>query len=171
MKRTTLLVGIVAFTVYATLAGLSYFYSNNIAGQVCAIIKIFFLFLILKEIVLEKNSFYRAMLMVSISVFLIGLLFKVQHWPMAAEMITVSLFSICIFVIPFYLKRKENPMPRISKTVFVISFLVSILFKLLHFPFSTHISLINEVIFLGGIVAFILSPPGTDGQKESGLLK
>lgn len=90
-----------------------------------------------KRIFLYVSGFFAGML------FIMGSLFKVQHWPGAGLMLSLSYFSGIIFFIPalFYslFRDKER---RIKRPVYILAMtgvtlhLLGLLFKIQHWPYA-----------------------------------
>lgn len=79
-------------------------------------------------------------------VFLLGNLWKIQHWPGAGLLLTLGLFSLAVFVIPMFATMKIQDTRRkglkvnnflyITGLVGGIAFLLGSLFKIQHWPAS-----------------------------------
>ncbi len=90
-----------------------------------------------KRIFLYVSGFFAGML------FILGSLFKVQHWPGAGLMLSLSYFSGIIFFIPalfFSLFRDKER--RIKRPVYILAMtgvtlhLLGLLFRIQHWPYA-----------------------------------
>ncbi|MBL7110791.1 MAG: hypothetical protein ISS19_02475 [Bacteroidales bacterium] len=81
--------------------------------------------------------------------FILGALFKVQHWPGAGAVILVSWFSVAVLLLPFFvlnqLKQKENRINNFFGIIVVVS-MVAILIMALTRPTSTSKDVLDTFI-------------------------
>jgi hypothetical protein len=85
--------------------------------------------------------------------FIAGTLFKVQHWPMAGLLLTISFVSGCLLLIPSLLSTKlnnpDNPSKRpayIVGAAGTIFYTLGLLFKIQHWPSATIMMILGIVI-------------------------
>lgn len=78
---------------------------------------------------------------VSANLMLFGSMFKVQHWPGAVILLTLSIFMFCVIFLPFALwSSYKNSSPRKYSLLYVVTFIVfavvfvGALFKVMHWP-------------------------------------
>ena len=78
---------------------------------------------------------------ISIILLIVGILFKINHWPWAGIMITLGFFILCFFFLPsaYYIMHREKRDRRliflfISAFLGSCSFFLGILFKVQHWP-------------------------------------
>jgi len=97
---------------------------------------------------------------VSANLMLLGSMFKVQHWPGAGVLLTLSIFILCFIFLPFaLLSSYKNSSPRKYGLLYLITFFVffivfiGALFKIQHW----HGSLILMII--GVLLPFVLFLP------------
>jgi uncharacterized protein with PQ loop repeat len=106
-----------------------------------------------KRLFLFISAFFAGMFFVS------GTLFKIQHWPLAGAILTLSALSGILFFIPALalsmLSDQENKAKRpvyILGAVGIVLFIVGLLFKMQHWPLATVFLLTG--IFLLCFLAF-----------------
>ena len=87
---------------------------------------------------------------VSANLMLLGSICKVQHWPGAGILLTLSIFLFCFIFLPFaLLSSYKNSSPRKYKSLYIITFIVfaivfvGALFKVQHWPGSQYFLVIG----------------------------
>lgn len=116
--------------------------------------------------VLWKESHSQKRLFLFISAFLaamffiMGILFKVQHWPGAGYIISLAGLTAVLFLVPSFLSSTlANPERRAARPVYIIGAiavmvcLTGFFFKLMHWPLA------SAMIALGMLVLFGISLP------------
>jgi hypothetical protein len=103
-----------------------------------------------KRLFLFISAFFAAMF------FIIGILFKVQHWPGAGIVLTLAGVSAVLFFIPALLvSRLRDPENKVKKPVYIlgaaglICYIAGFLFKILHWP-------VASVLMMGGLFILFL---------------
>ncbi|MEM9647155.1 MAG: hypothetical protein AAF969_01655 [Bacteroidota bacterium] len=90
-------------------------------------------------------------LRLSISIAILGILFKILHWPFAPSLLAVGIVGIGFFyAIRFYQKRNKELMDY-SKLVLVITFLLHYSFRIFHLAYGiifTYAFQFSVLIFL-----------------------
>jgi uncharacterized protein with PQ loop repeat len=106
-----------------------------------------------KRLFLFISAFFAGML------FILGTLFKIQHWPMAGAILTLSALSGILFFIPALalsrLSDQENKAKRpvyILGAIGIVLFVAGLLFKMQHWPLASVFLLTG--IFLLCFLAF-----------------
>ncbi|MBN2864114.1 MAG: hypothetical protein JXN62_13185 [Bacteroidales bacterium] len=125
-----------------------------------------FVFLPSALVVLWKETKSRKRLLLYISAFfagmffIMGTLFKVQHWPGAGFIIALAAFSLLFLFIPALLVNSlKNPEKKIKRPVYIlgavgfICYEAGILFRIQHWPGARLLSL------LGLLILFFLAFP------------
>lgn len=91
-------------------------------------------------------------------ILVIGNLFKFMHWPGTAILILLGISLLSLFFIPllFFIKLKENPTGTQRwilgvGTALAISFCLSVLFKIFHWPFA---NILGNISTFGAILIF-----------------
>lgn len=172
MKSSFALISKISLLVaYAILAVAAYYFKNETAVIICDLTKKIFVLLLLKEIFYSSNTLFRKLFFLSAAIFTMGLLFKILHWPYATELILISLLSVCVFIIPYYLKINEPLMLRILKPAFLFTITLFTLMRILHWPGLLPMMLLNELTIVVGLLALIVFPSFTNENNEQGLLK
>jgi hypothetical protein len=107
-----------------------------------------------KRLFLFISAFFAAMF------FIMGILFKVQHWPAAGILITLAGISAVLFLVPSVLQSTlANPERRASRSVYIIGAIAVMVamggffFKLMHWPLA------GLFIVLGMLVLFCIAFP------------
>ena len=124
------------------------------------------LFLPSSIIVLWKESQSGRRLFMYISGFLTavayiaGILFKVQHWPLAGLMISIAMVSGILFFIPsllfFRLSDTDNPEKKpayIAGAIGAVIYLAAFWFRLMHWPLA------GLLMLLGSATVFLIALP------------
>jgi drug/metabolite transporter (DMT)-like permease len=122
------------------------------AGQMMSIGALFLAFIFLPSAlsVLWKETHNRKRLFLFISaffagmLFILGTLFKIQHWPMAGALLTLAAFSGILFFIPaLALSRLSDQENKAKRPVYILGaagtvfFVAGLLFKMQHWPLAT----------------------------------
>jgi translation initiation factor 2 beta subunit (eIF-2beta)/eIF-5 len=91
-----------------------------------------------KRLFLVFSAFFAGML------FIFGILFKIQHWPMAGTILTLAALSGILFFIPaLALSRLSEPENKAKRPVYILGavgsvlFVAGMLFKIQHWPLAT----------------------------------
>jgi uncharacterized protein with PQ loop repeat len=91
-----------------------------------------------KRLFLVFSAFFAGML------FIFGTLFKIQHWPMAGALLTISALSGILFFIPaLALSRLSDLENKAKRPVYILGavgtvlFVAGMLFKIQHWPLAT----------------------------------
>jgi hypothetical protein len=107
----------------------------------------------------RRKPVYSIVGYITVSLILLGVLFKSMHWPGAAVMLTVGVVMTIVGFLPFYfrtsyreLKEKKNPIYGIVGYIAMSLLLLGALFKILHWP-GAGIILYTSVGFL--VIGFI----------------
>jgi uncharacterized membrane protein len=87
---------------------------------------------------------YKAPLSISISVLIIGILFKIMHWPFSDSMLLISITAISFFYILRFFSKINLKFLDYVKLILVLSFSARFIFYVFHLPGK----LIPAVIFL-----------------------
>jgi drug/metabolite transporter (DMT)-like permease len=100
-----------------------------------------------KRLFLVISAFFAGML------FILGTLFKIQHWPMAGSILTLAAISGILFFIPALalsrLSDQENKDKRpayILGAAGIVLFCAGILFKMQHWPLATLFIIIGIIL-------------------------
>lgn len=161
MKKTMKISG-VAGTIMFGFASLFKIQHWPGAGQMMTIgaIMLIFVFLPSALTVLWKETHNRKRLFVFISAFMAGMLFvlgtlfKIQHWPLAGTFLTLSAFCGLLFFIPALalskLSDQENKAKRpvyILGAAGIVLYVAGLLFKVQHWPFATWL-MVSGILLL-----------------------
>ena len=106
-----------------------------------------------KRLFLVISAFFAGMLLI------IGVLFKIQHWPLAGAILTLAVISGILFFIPALalsrLADQENKDKRLSYILGAagsVLFVAGMLFKMQHWPLATLFIILGIIIL--GFLAF-----------------
>ena len=124
-----------------------------------------FLFLPSANYIMHKQKKDRSLILLFLSVFLgsfgyfLGILFKVQHWPGGAPLLTIGIGLLCLLFFPLLLrylvKKTESGYEKAVYTIGVLSgmvYMIGFLFKMMHWPIASLLLLIGSI---GVAVIFI----------------
>ena len=100
-----------------------------------------------KRLFLFISAFFAGML------FILGTLFKIQHWPMAGSILTLSALSGILFFIPaLALSRLSDQENKAKRAVYIlggsgmICYAAGMLFKIQHWPLASHLSVLGLLL-------------------------
>jgi len=118
-----------------------------------------------KETKSYKNLFVYILGFIASLVFSLGVLFKVQHWPGASIMLTLSIVTGLVLFLPTLLFVKLRQTPSRSKTRVYIILYVAILihfagafFKIMHWPGASIMILLgNSILFLFAVPMYLVN--------------
>lgn len=118
-----------------------------------------FVFMPSALVVLWKESHNRNRLFLFISgfltgmLFIIGTLFKIQHWPEAGIILTLSVFCAIFFFIPsLLLNRLADPVKKPKRKVYILGaagailYIAGTLFKIQHWPLAALFMVLSLII-------------------------
>jgi uncharacterized protein with PQ loop repeat len=101
-----------------------------------------------KRLFLFLSAFFAGIL------FIIGTLFKIQHWPMAGAILTLSALSGILFFIPaLALSRFSDQENKAKRPVYILGaagivfYVAGLLFKIQHWPLAT-VFLVTGILLL-----------------------
>jgi uncharacterized protein with PQ loop repeat len=101
-----------------------------------------------KRLFLVFSAFFAGIL------FIFGILFKIQHWPMAGTILTLAALSGILFFIPaLALSRLSEPENKSKRPVYILGaigsvlFVAGMLFKIQHWPLAT-VFIITGILLL-----------------------
>jgi len=118
------------------------------------------LILLLKNGTFIKNKLFK----ISISIFIIEILFKIMHFPFAGPMIILSFLSISILYTIHFFKKQNKVMVDYLKLIILYIAVFEWVFSLLHWPYAWEIQYMSGFIFLIFIMYYIIS------EKRNGRL-
>jgi hypothetical protein len=84
--------------------------------------------------------------------FIFGTLFKIQHWPAAGIIITLSVISAFFFILALLINRISDPENEGAKPVYFLGaagsmlYLTGMLFKIQHWPLSAVLMVLSLII-------------------------
>jgi hypothetical protein len=93
--------------------------------------------------------------MLGISILLIGVLFKIMHWPGANEALIVAFALIFISYALHFIKKPTKALNDWGKLVFLATYIVGVLFEFMHLPFGDLFSIASLFIFIVLVLLFI----------------
>src|SRR5450759_3596674 len=100
-----------------------------------------------KRLFLFISAFFAGML------FILGTLFKIQHWPLAGSILTLSALSGILFFIPaLALSRLSDQENKAKRPIYILGaagsvfFAAGMLFKMQHWPLATVFMIIGIIL-------------------------
>jgi hypothetical protein len=106
-------------------------------------------YLLLKNGTFIKSAQYR-LARLGIAVLLIGVMFKIMHWPFSAAMLIVGCMSFSALYLYYLIKNNHTRWSHYLALFFILTFSIGTLLKLFRWPYS------EEVVFSGMIALLIL---------------
>jgi hypothetical protein len=99
-----------------------------------------------------KSSIIVRLLRLSIPIFLIGVLFKLMHWPFADKFMLISvLIVVLLYPIRFYLKKEKRAIDY-AKLILLISFPINYYFQVFHLPIPSFLPYVSLISFIAWIL-------------------
>jgi len=113
----------------------------------------------------KKHKILKAPIRISLAVFILGLLFKIMHWPYSWLIITVSCASVMIFYSLRFLNKNTKEILDYTKLILVFSWGLNAVFAINHLPYK----IIFNVAFLISFLLWLLLGGYQDyyGKKKS----
>jgi hypothetical protein len=100
---------------------------------------------------------------VSLAFIAIGTLFKIMHWPGASPILILGFFTLCFIFFPAaiylnynYRKDQKKPLLNLSIGIGGVTFMVGVLFKLMHWPGAALLLFAGWTIILGIFLPLLL---------------
>ena len=89
------------------------------------------------------------LLLLSLAVYVIGMLCRIQHWPFGAELSLIGCIGIGIFSLLFFSLKSDKSLFDKMALVGLPLASISILVRTFHLPFASEVHLICIIIGLG----------------------
>jgi hypothetical protein len=100
---------------------------------------------------------------VSLALIAIGTAFKIMHWPGSSPILILGFFTLCFVFFPAaiylnytYRKEQKKPLLNLSIAAGGITFMVGVLFKLMHWPGAALLLFAGWTIILGIFLPILL---------------
>jgi len=90
----------------------------------------------------------RRILYITLSVFLIGILFKIQSWPFATELLLLAYGSFFLVSVGYFLSDPEKDIADYTTLTMAVCFSVGGILSILHLPYKEYIYLLFWIAFL-----------------------
>lgn len=100
-------------------------------------------------------SKYIRFLSLSLAIFVVAILFKIQHWPGADIMLMAFPIVVTIIYALWFFSKPTKQLLDVLKLLWVPVFLASVITKMLHFPYSVELYLTQLVFFVAMLSVFI----------------
>lgn len=91
----------------------------------------------------------------SISIIIVGVLFKIMHWPMSGPILAVGFLSILIFYLIYIIRKGKRNLVVWIKLIFLTTFLMGRFFKMAHWPYSDELTIASFLLLCALIFEFI----------------
>ncbi|KAA5534679.1 hypothetical protein F0919_08675 [Taibaiella lutea] len=113
-----------------------------------------------------KNSVLGRLSYIAISIFIIGLFFKLQHWPYSGILILFGLTAITVmYTIHFIIKRKKKLLDWIKVFAVFIKAVAS-MFWILHWSYREELSIASTIVLIALIAVFYIRVMKNDLNKD-----
>ena len=103
----------------------------------------------------KKNPALHISLLISGIVYMLGVVFKIQHWPGSGPLLTVGYLSFVAVVLPLLLysklknaKQKRDKQIYLLGTVALLIFILSGMFKIMHWPGPTIMMILGGILLV-----------------------
>lgn len=100
---------------------------------------------------------YAWLVNIGIGVLIVGVLFKIMHWPGANELLIIGFSSIFIlYLFHFIMRKKYQLVFGVAKLLLLLMYLGSKLFTILHWPYNTVLQMVAPIVLFIVVGSFIL---------------
>lgn len=96
----------------------------------------------------NPGKFFKLTLLALVTLFLIGLLFKIEHWPFANLIIISSFCGLILFYPLRFAAKSQKKFIDYVKLVFILFWSVSGIFTILHLPYAIIFHSISSASFI-----------------------
>lgn len=181
MKKLTYLSGLTSVLLIITGAffrwmhwpGAPIMYTLSILIAVIAFLPLYFI-TSYREQVEKKSPVNYIFGYITLSMMLIGILFKIMHWPGAAILLTLGIVLITLVLLPFYFvsnyrkqEENKNPLFPIVGYITLALILAGALFKILHWPGAGIVVYVSiGFVFLGFTPLYLIGAFQRDGGDK-----
>lgn len=100
-------------------------------------------------------SKYIRFLNISFAVFILAILFKIQHWPGAGILLIVFPFAVTTIYTLWFIGKENKQLLDILKLFWVPVYLASVIVKMLHFPYAFELNLAQFILFIAMLALLI----------------
>jgi hypothetical protein len=135
----------------------SIFGMTNWVSVIILIIQFVALDLIFRESSLFTTNYFR-LIQICISIYIIGLLFKIMHWQGSDILLIIPAAGIAIIYIVRTFNKKDYVALDFAKCAWVISMCFSGIAQVLHLPFADAGAYINLGLFVLMLLLFLTAP-------------
>lgn len=105
-----------------------------------------------KEAKFEGKTFFAILTYLAFSLFMVGVLFKVQHWPGSALLLVAGLGLVTIVFLPYLLSRNLRQLNnKKQKTIYIVGYasliiyIIGFVFKLMHWPGAAIMLILGSI--------------------------
>lgn len=118
----------------------------------------------------EQVKILRAPLRISIAVLIVGVMFKIMHWPFGAWIIVFG-FSLIAVLYPFrFMNKKSKVLLDYARLLFVICWAVYGIFAALHLPYKIIFDVLRSISFVFWIIMEGINYFSKVKEKKSGTI-
>jgi len=102
-----------------------------------------------KRMLLNQKKILKTPLRVAIALLIIGVMFKIQHWPLANWIIDLGFTSIAILYPIRFWRKPDKKLIDYCKLIFVFSWAVHGVMTIHHLPYKQLFQIVTIVAFIG----------------------
>lgn len=110
-------------------------------------------------------------LRLSIALALLGILFKIMHWPFPGVILFVGVTGIVIFYSIQFSQKQSKTLLDYSKLALLISFLIYYLLQVLHLPYSYFFRIATQISLAVFIIFYLRHVLFLKGSEDENLSK
>lgn len=107
---------------------------------------------------------------VGFSLFIIGAMFKIMHWPIAGILLSIGLAWIFLLYFIHFVRKKRKTLIDSGKLIFVFSFLSARYLTINHLPKDYEVSFFSIMLLVLLVVSFIKTDVEQDIRKRKDFL-
>lgn len=85
---------------------------------------------------------------IPLAAFLIGVMFKIMHWPGSAILIAAGMTGIFLLYLIHFIKKNQKRLPDYGKVAFLVSFLAGRFLSVMHLPKGREVSFFALMILV-----------------------
>ena len=149
LSLTGTVLGLILFQIGTTAVfGYSFMMISLILGQIAGIC------LFLMESRIFRTLYFR-LILIGISLFIIGTLFRIQHWVGTSVIILISFLIISVTYIFRFIAKKPKSIVDFIKVIWITLALLSYYFRLRHWYFADLLMYISISTFWVGLLIWL----------------
>lgn len=116
---------------------------------------------------MKLNRFFYAGRQLSIAIAILGVLFRLQHWVSANTLLLIGACGVMVFQMGWFAVKKPKQLLDYARTLALITYVLSGVFRLMHWPYGDILRLIFYPIGVFWIVLEAARYMGFTGEQST----